>query len=138
MLLAEIGKHFLKVKQRIQFSRMYGFDQLYTVLGRYRINFHITSKLDWFLGSATHPIVMVSCNQNAYLVWQVIRYKSNPVSCNCGLAAALSVIQSLFFENLSSCLRSCHTIAYRTSVCQPMKNITHTLHSIRWHTPGVR
>ena len=28
-------------------------------------------------------------------------------------------------ENVS-CLRPCHTIAYRTSVCQRMKNITHT------------
>jgi hypothetical protein len=30
------------------------------------------------------------------------------------------------FKPLISQLRPCHTIAYRTSVCQRMKNITHT------------
>jgi hypothetical protein len=33
---------------------------------------------------------------------------------------------SCIMANTFCCLRPCHTIAYRTSVCQRMKNITHT------------
>jgi hypothetical protein len=37
----------------------------------YRINFQITSRAEWFLVGVTHRIAMVSCNQNAYLIWKV-------------------------------------------------------------------
>ena len=32
-----------------------------------------------------------------------------------------------FYSTFPTVLRPCHTIAYRTCVCQRMKNITHTL-----------
>ena len=46
------------------------------------------------------------------------------ISCACyfsaNMADKLLKLRAVFY-------RPCHTIAYRTSVCQRMKNITHTL-----------
>ena len=58
----------------------------YTATGTCRIGFYITSEAEWLSHDGTYRIAMVSCNRNGYKpVWKIIRYESNPVSCNWGL-----------------------------------------------------
>ena len=55
------------------------------------IRFHTTFKAEWNCSPkryTTYRIAPESCEQNAYLVWKVIRYKVNPVSCEPGLKIA--------------------------------------------------
>jgi hypothetical protein len=47
----------------------------------------------------------------------------------CCILYITSAVPNIFINQalyLNCLLRPCHTIAYRTSVCQRMKNITHT------------